>query len=230
MIIAIDGPAGSGKSSVAKIVARRLHFQHIDTGAMYRAVAWKGQQLGIDLENADRVAELAANLTIELIPGAEGQKILVDGQDVTPLLKCEAVGMGAALVAAQGRVREILVAKQREIGRNRDVVMDGRDIGTVVFPGADKKFYLDADPRERGRRRYEELRAGSADVDLESIIQQVRKRDHEDKNREVSPLRQAADAVLVDTTHLDIESVVAEIIRQIDQHPLRQNAGGAPGA
>jgi len=230
MIIAIDGPAGSGKSSVAKIVARRLHFQHIDTGAMYRAVAWKGQQLGIDLENAERVAELAANLAIELIPGAEGQKILVDGQDVTPRLKCEAVGMGAALVAAQGRVREILVAKQREIGRNRDVVMDGRDIGTVVFPGADKKFYLDADPRERGRRRYEELRAGSADVDLESIIQQVRKRDHEDKNREVSPLRQAADAVLVDTTHLDIESVVAEIIRQIDQHPLRRSAGGAPGA
>jgi len=215
MIIAIDGPAGSGKSSVAKMVARRLCFQHIDTGAMYRAVAWKGQRLGIDLGDADRVAELAENLAIELIPGAEGQKILVDGQEVTSQLKSEAVGMGAALVASQSRVREILVAKQREIGKNGGVVMDGRDIGTVVFPDADKKFYLDADPRERGRRRYEELKLSHPEVDLESIIQQVRERDFEDKNREVSPLRQAADAILVNTTHLDIEGVVEKIMREV---------------
>ena len=213
MIIAIDGPAGSGKSSVAKMIAHRLGFQHIDTGAMYRAVAWKGQQTGIDLSDPDAVARMAEATDIELIPGGGGQRILVDGQDVTAQLKTEAVGRGAATVASQARVREILVAKQRDIGKNGGVVMDGRDIGTVVFPGADKKFFLDADPRERGRRRFEELKASNPEVDLESIIDQVRERDFEDKNRAVSPLKQAADAIRLDTTHLAIEDVVEKILR-----------------
>jgi cytidylate kinase len=216
MIIAIDGPAGSGKSSVAKMIALRLRFKHIDTGAMYRAVAWKAGELGLNLADPDAVAAMAEKLDIKLFPGETGQKILVDGEDVTARLKTEAVGKGAATVAAQARVREILVAKQRAIGKNGGVVMDGRDIGTVVFPEADRKFFLDADPRERGRRRYEELKAANnPGVDLEAIIRQVIERDQEDRNRAVSPLKQADDAVLVDTTHLAIEDVVQRMIDMI---------------
>ncbi len=216
MIIAIDGPAGSGKSSVAKMIALKLRYQHIDTGAMYRAVAWKAGELGLDLADPDAVAAMAEKLDIKLFPGEAGQKILVDGEDVTARLKTEAVGKGAATVAAQARVREILVAKQRAIGKNGGVVMDGRDIGTVVFPEAERKFFLDADPRERGRRRYEELKAANnPGVDLEAIIKQVIERDQEDRNRAVSPLKRADDAVLVDTTHLAIEDVVQRMIDMI---------------
>jgi len=217
MIIAIDGPAGSGKSSVAKMIALRLRFKHIDTGAMYRAVAWKAGEMGLDLADADAVQAMAGKLDIKLLPGEAGQRILVDGEDVTARLKTEAVGKGAATVAAQARVREILVAKQRDIGKNGGVVMDGRDIGTVVFPQADRKFFLDADPRERGRRRYEELKAAHPRIDLEAVIQQVVERDREDRNRAVSPLKQADDAVLMDTTHLAIEEVVQKMIDIIER-------------
>ena len=141
MIIAIDGPAGSGKSTVAKLVAKQLNYRYIDTGAMYRAVAWTAQKKGMSLVDEPAMAKIAESLNIEFVPGAEGQAVLVDGENATTLLKNETVGRGAATVAAQKFVREVLVARQRQICEADNVVMDGRDIGTVVFPQADKNFF-----------------------------------------------------------------------------------------
>ncbi|MBI4388576.1 MAG: (d)CMP kinase [Nitrospinae bacterium] len=219
MIIAIDGPAGSGKSTVARQVAAKLNFQYIETGSMYRAVAWKARQRGIDLGDQERVAEVARRLDLEFVPRPEGQVLLVDGENASPVLKDEDVGRGAAVVAAYKEVRDIMTAKQREIGRSGNVVMDGRDIGTIVFPEADRKFFLDADPAERGRRRYLELKGKNQEVDLDVVVEQVKQRDHEDRNRPIAPLKPAPDAILVDTTHLRIEEVVDEVARRIQAAP-----------
>ena len=216
MIIAIDGPAGSGKSTVAKLVARRLNYRYIDTGAMYRAVAWTAQQKGLSLVDELAMARIAENLNIEFIPDAEGQAVLVEGENATALLKNETVGRGAATVAAQKFVREVLVARQRQIGKTGNMVMDGRDIGTVVFPEADKKFFFVADAEERGRRRYEELKSKNPGLDLKSIIEEIRQRDHEDRNRKISPLVKAGDALEVDTTRLSIEEVTDHVFKNIN--------------
>ena len=215
MIIAIDGPAGSGKSTVARIIASKLRIIHIESGAMYRAVAWKSLRQGVDWNDIASVAKVTENIQINFVPGDNGQAIIVDGTEVTGLLKDENISRGAAVVAAQPRVREVLTQKQRELGSNGNLVMDGRDIGTVVFPQAEKKFFLDADPAERGRRRYLELKAKNQDVEQEAIIDQVKKRDMEDRNRPISPLKAAEDASLLDTTYLKIEEVVEEVMRQI---------------
>lgn len=216
MIIAIDGPAGSGKSTVAKLVAKRLNYRYIDTGAMYRAVAWTAQQKGIDLADEPAMARIAKSLDIEFVPGDEGQTVLVDGENATALLKNETVGRGAATVAAQEFVREALVARQRQIGKSGNMVMDGRDIGTVVFPQADRKFFFVADAEERGRRRYEELKSKNPDLDLKTIIEEIRQRDHEDQNRKFSPLVKADDALEVDTTRLSIEEVTEHVFENIN--------------
>ena len=216
MIIAIDGPAGSGKSTVAKLVAKRLNYRYIDTGAMYRAVAWIAQKKGMGLADETAMAEIAGSLKIEFIPGADRQSVLVDGENATAHLKNETVGKRAAMVAAQKSVREILVAKQRQIGKAGNVVMDGRDIGTVVFPQADKKFFFIADADERGRRRYEELKSKNPNLDLKIIIEEIRQRDHEDRNREISPLVMAEDALEVDTTRLSIEEVTDQVLKNIN--------------
>jgi cytidylate kinase len=157
MIIAIDGPAGSGKSTVARIVAEKLNFRYIDTGSMYRSVAWKSLQKKTTLKNEAAVADIASKIKIELIPDEDGQLVFVDGKNITDQLKVEEISRGAAIVAAQPLIREIMTNKQRKLGAHGKVVMDGRDIGTVVFPQADKKFFLDADSKERGRRRFAEL-------------------------------------------------------------------------
>ena len=216
MIIAIDGPAGSGKSTIAKLVAKRLNYRYIDTGAMYRAVAWTAQKKGLSLTDETAMAELARSLTIEFVPGADGQSVLVDGENATTHLKNETVGKGAATVAAQKSVREVLVARQRQIGETGNVVMDGRDIGTVVFPQANKKFFFVADAEERGRRRYEELKSKNPDLDLKIIIEEIRQRDHEDCNRKISPLVRAEDALEVDTTRLSIEEVTDHVLKNIN--------------
>lgn len=220
MIVAIDGPAGSGKSTVARMIARRLKFRYIETGSMYRAVAWKANQLGLDPTNREETAVVAANLNIEFQPAEDGsQRVFVEGKELTRDLKNETVGRMAAVVAANPEVREILVSKQREMGKKHDVVMDGRDIGTVVFPDAQKKFYLDADPVERARRRYDEMKAANANLDFDQIVEQVRQRDHEDKTRAASPLKAADDAVWIDTTSLSIEDVVEKMVRVIESSP-----------
>jgi len=217
MIIAIDGPAGSGKSTVAKIVADKLNFRYIDTGSMYRSVAWKSLQKDAALKDEDAVADIASKVKIELIPGKSGQLVFVDGKNITDQLKVEEISRGAAIVAAQPMIRKIMTIKQRKLGRQGKVVMDGRDIGTVIFPKADKKFFLDADPKERGRRRYFELKEKKQvnNADLPKIIEQVVQRDYEDRSRKIAPLKQAKDAMLIDTTHLSIDQVVEEIIKVI---------------
>ena len=221
MIIAIDGPAGSGKSTIAKIVAEKLRFRYIDTGSMYRSVAWKSLQKKITLGDEDAVANIARETKIELVPRENGQSVFIDGEDITSQLKEETISRGAAIVAAQPAIREIMTAKQRELGKQGEVVMDGRDIGTVVFPQADKKFFMDADPEERGRRRFTELKDKKqiANADLATIIEQVKQRDHEDRNRKIAPLKKAEDAILIDTTHLSIDEVVEQIMRTINSGP-----------
>jgi cytidylate kinase len=214
MIIAIDGPAGSGKSTVARKVAEKLRFRYIETGSMYRAVAWKSMAMGIDLGDREKVADVGRKLGLEFVRAQEGQILLVDGENVSQQLKAETVSRGAAIVATYQEIRDIMTAKQREIGRSGDVVMDGRDIGTIVFPQAEKKFFLDADPEERGKRRYLELKAKNQDVDLTQIIEQVKQRDFEDRNRAIAPLRPAPDAIKVDTTNLKIEEVVDKVVRE----------------
>ena len=217
MIIAIDGPAGSGKSTVARIVAVKLNFRYIDTGSMYRSVAWKSLQKKTVLKNEAAVADIASKIKIELIPDKDGQLVFVDGKNITDQLKVEEISRGAAIVAAQPLIREIMTNKQRKLGEHGKVVMDGRDIGTVVFPQADKKFFLDADSKERGRRRFAELeeKNQAKNTDLSTIIKQIVQRDHEDRNRKIAPLKQAKDAMLIDTTHLSIDQVVEEIIKII---------------
>ena len=218
MVIAIDGPAGSGKSTVAKIVAEKLRFRYIDTGSMYRAVAWKSLLKNVDLSNKEMVAEIAHNVEIDLVPEEGGQSVFVDGENATNQLKREKISRAAAVVAAQPMIREIMTKKQRELGNREDVVMDGRDIGTVVFPQAEKKFFLDAEPKERGRRRFDELKTKNqeANLDLATIIEQVKQRDYEDRTRKIAPLRQADDAISIDTTHLDISQVVDQIMKEIE--------------
>ena len=217
MIIAIDGPAGSGKSTVAKIVAEKLNFRYIDTGSMYRSVAWKSLEKNTALRDEDAVADIASKVKIELVPGKDGQLVFVDGENITDQLKVEEISRGAAIVAAQPMIREIMTTKQRKLGKQGKVVMDGRDIGTVVFPQADKKFFLDADPKERGRRRFIELKEKDQveNTDLSTIIAQIVQRDHEDRSRKIAPLKQAKDAMLIDTTHLSVDQVAEEIIKII---------------
>ena len=217
MIIAIDGPAGSGKSTVAKIVAEKLNFRYIDTGSMYRSVAWKSLEKNTALRDEDAVADIASKVKIELVPGKDGQLVFVDGKNITDQLKVEEISRGAAIVAAQPMIREIMTTKQRKLGKQGKVVMDGRDIGTVVFPQADKKFFLDADPKERGRRRFVELKEKGQvkNTDLSTIIAQIVQRDHEDRSRKIAPLKQAKDAMLIDTTHLSVDQVAKEIIKII---------------
>ena len=221
MIIAIDGPAGSGKSTVAKIVAEKLDFRYIDTGSMYRSVAWKSLQKNTTLGDEEAVADIAFKTKIDLVPSQDGQLVFVDGEDITTQLKMEEISRGAAIVAAQPIIRQIMTTKQRKLGKQGKVVMDGRDIGTVVFPQADKKFFLDADPKERGRRRFAELKEKkqAANTDLPTIIEQVIQRENEDRNRKIAPLKQAKDANLIDTTHLSVDQVVKKIIKTINPDP-----------
>ncbi|MFQ5673044.1 MAG: (d)CMP kinase [Nitrospinales bacterium] len=215
MIIAIDGPAGSGKSTIAKTIAEKLAFRYINSGAMYRAVAWTAQNNGMDLNDREQVARVAAELDIEFVPHPDGQKVMVNGNDVTQILKSEVVGKGAAVVASQPKVREIMTALQRHMGHEGKIVMEGRDIGTVVFPHADIKFYFDADPVERGKRRYHELRAKQQQVNLEKIVAQIKQRDYEDAHRKIAPLIRAKDAIYLDTTHLTIDEVVDKVVEHI---------------
>ncbi len=215
MIIAIDGPAGSGKSTVARLIAKRLNFKYIETGSMYRAVAWKVQQSGIDPQDEEKIAEVARTIAIEFQPGPDRQKVMVDGQDLTPVLQTETIGRLAAIVAANKAVREVMVAQQQNMGRNGNVVMDGRDIGTVVFPDAEKKFFMVADQKERAHRRHQEIKANQPEITFEKILEQLQQRDFEDENRKVSPLIPAADSIRLDTTGMNIEGVVAQMIEKI---------------
>lgn len=215
LIIAIDGPSGAGKGTVSRAVAQRLNYRHIDTGAMYRAVAWKAVQERIDLANKDAVAELAARVRIDVRDGA----ISVDGHDIREAIRTPEIDAAAAAVARQPRVREVLIAQQREMGAGGGVVMEGRDIGTVVFPQADVKIYLDASPEERARRRAHDPQhsAGRGTAAVQEVASALAARDRSDQTRAASPLTLAAGAVPIDTTGVPIDDVVARVLDLVDR-------------
>jgi len=220
-IIAIDGPSASGKSSVGHLLAKRLGYRFLDTGAMYRALAWLALQRHISLEDEEALASLAAKTKIELSPPTvtDGRlySVFVDGQDVTWQIREPAVDSTVSLVAKHPKVREAMVEKQRRMAGDGNIVVEGRDIGTVVFPQADLKVYLMASAVERGHRRYRQLGERGEPVEYEAIMRDLRRRDDIDSQREASPLRPAEDARIVPTDKLDVEGVVDEIMRLVEE-------------
>jgi len=214
-IVAIDGPVGAGKSTVARVVAQRLRLRYVDTGAMYRSVAWAALQRRISLSDEQAVTALAKSLRIDFVTDPIGQHVLVDGVDVTEAIRTPQVSDGASIVSVYPGVREAMVTIQRRLGVEGGVVMEGRDIGTVVFPDAEIKVFLDASLDERARRRFEELKARGADVDLESVRKAEEERDRRDRTRNHSPLRAAPDAVVIDSTGIPADEVVARIVQLV---------------
>jgi cytidylate kinase len=208
-VVAIDGPAGAGKSTIAKRVAARLGFTYIDSGAMYRAVALWALRQKVDPGDMHRMEQLAIAAEIELSPG----RIRLNGEDVTDAIRTPEVSGGASKVAVIPGVRRALVAKQRLMGERSSVVMEGRDIGTVVFPDADVKVFLDADPRERVRRRLGDVRAGGEEIPEGALAAQMKERDQRDSTRADGPLAQAPDAAYLDSTSLTVEEVEEAILK-----------------
>lgn len=216
IVVAIDGPAGAGKSTVARKVARRLSLLYIDSGAMYRAVAWKALDEGIDLSDAEAVTATAASMKIELTSAAETTGVFVDGEEITGFIRTPEVTDASSRISAISAVREILVRQQQAMGRETGVVMEGRDIGTVVFPETPYKFYLDASVRERARRRQGDLEQAGYDVDFERLEREVAARDERDSTRSASPLMKVEDAAIIDTTGMSIEEVVDAIAERVE--------------
>ena len=219
--IAIDGPAASGKSTVGELLARRLGYLYFDTGVMYRAVTWAALDRGIAIEDEAAVAALAGELHIDVAPPTAGDRrqytILADGVDITWEIRTPAVNANVSPVSAYPGVRREMVRQQRRVAQGGRVVMVGRDIGTVVLPDADLKIYLDASVEERARRRWVEERERGEYSDYEVVLASMRRRDRIDSSREASPLRAAEDAVVLDTTALDIEGVMAEVACLIEE-------------
>ncbi len=212
LVIAVDGPVGAGKSTAARRLAQALGYVYIDSGAMYRALGWKAVQCDVDLRDEARLADLAAGTDIQVVAGPEGHRITVDGLDVTGRLRTPAMDEASSLVSTCPAVRTRMVALQRAMAQDGGVVMDGRDIGTVVFPGADVKFYLDADLDVRVARHLEDLRRTDPAANLEVVRAEVARRDLRDQGRETSPLRVAEDAIRIDTTSLDAEEVLRAML------------------
>ncbi|MEK6700184.1 MAG: (d)CMP kinase [Nitrospirota bacterium] len=217
LVIAIDGPSGAGKSTVARRLAKRLGYTYIDTGAMYRAIGWKAKQEGIDPANETALAGLCGRIQVLLTNDADDPRIAVDGIDVSEAIRTPEMGMTASAVSKSPAVRARLLSLQRDLGARGGVVMDGRDIGTVVFPDADVKFYLDASPEERGRRRYRELSAKGMAVDLDRITRELRERDLQDSGRAIAPLKRAEDALLIDSSDREIDEVVEAMLANVMQ-------------
>jgi cytidylate kinase len=212
LIIAIDGPVGSGKSTVARTVARLLGYSYLDSGAMYRAVAWKALREGVLLDSPASLVVLAEHMRIDLAQEDGRLRVRVDGADVTEAIRSADVARAASQVALVPEVRAVLVDQQRQAGQGGGVVMEGRDIGTVVFPDADLKIFLDASPEVRAERRRREYLAAGNSVEPAAMLEQVRERDRRDRERATSPLRRAADAVLVDNTAMDAEETARLIV------------------
>lgn len=209
MVIAVDGPAGAGKSTVAKRLARDLGFTYLDTGAMYRALTLKALERGIDFNDAGLLAEMASATSVDLKYSADSPlKVLLDGRDVSAEIRQPRITRVVSDLAKVKKVRQILVEIQRKLGRSRDSILDGRDIGTYVFPDAELKFYIDAEFDERVKRRYLELKDSNPGLKMEDVAKDLCNRDNIDSSRDFAPLRRAPDAVYIDTTGIGIEDVV----------------------
>ena len=228
MIIAIDGPSGAGKSTLGKMLAKELSLLYLDTGAMYRAVGLAVLESGVDFEDAERIIDIAGRAKIELAGEPDALQIFLDGRDVTREIRTNEVGQAASRVSTISEVRRILVDHQREIGSRapQGCVLDGRDIGTVVFPNADVKFFLTATPEARARRRYEEDLARGLGVTYEKTFEEIRQRDERDVSRADSPLSIAEDAVVIDTSELNLGEVFEEMLEIVGS--LRESALSNP--
>jgi CMP/dCMP kinase len=220
LIIAIDGPVGSGKSTVARRVAELMGYTYLDTGAMYRAVALKALRTGVGFHDAEALEAMARATRIDLIGGEDGHRVLLDGADVSVEIRTAEVAQAASKAAAVAGVRHVLVAEQRRAGERGGVVMEGRDVGTVIFPNAGLKIYLDASVEARAERRWREHQAKGDALTLEEVIIEVRERDRRDITRETSPLMRAADAVLVDNTAMEADET-ARLVAML----ARENGG-----
>ena len=214
--IAIDGPAGAGKSTIAKALAKELGYYYVDTGAIYRTVAYFLDLLGISPKDTDGVERYIDELTVEIEYDEEGvQHMLMNGMDVTGEIRTQDISQKASLVSAQPVVREMLLDMQRDVARKHNVIMDGRDIGTVVLPKADVKIFLTATAEVRAKRRCDELNARGLKSDYAKVLKEIEQRDYQDTHRPIAPLKQARDSVKLDTTNLDIAGVLAEMKRII---------------
>jgi len=216
-IITIDGPAGAGKSTVAKKLAKALQLSYLDTGAMYRALTLKALGESINLDDEHKLVALAQDTQIDLEDALDGVRVLVDGVDVSERIRSVEVTNNTSKVASIPGVREIMVRWQREIGHKRSVVIEGRDTGTIVFPDATYKFYMDADLIERARRRVLELKEKGTVVDEEMLIKQIRERDNMDMYREAGPLKKAEDAIVIDSTNLSIDETVVQMLQIVNK-------------
>jgi cytidylate kinase len=212
LVVTIDGPAGAGKSTVAKTLARRLGYSLLDTGAIYRAVALAAQRAGVPWEDAARLAVVARDLAIEFKFLGETNSVFVAGEDVSSAIRTPEISQGASQVSAHGPVRAALLDLQRRLGEGGGVVVEGRDTGTVVFPHANAKFFLSATDEERARRRVEDLRLAGKMVELGETLREIRERDHRDSNRDHAPMRAADDAVIIDSSSMSVAEVVDQMV------------------
>jgi CMP/dCMP kinase len=219
-IVTIDGPAGVGKSTVSRKVAAAIGFTYLDTGAMYRAVGWYLEHHGVNLKEQKEISKVLKNINLEFVPATNESSdvgVFIDGKDVSGIIRTPEMAMTASRVSALPVVREILTDIQRECGKKGGVVAEGRDIGTIVFPDAAYKFFLDARPEERARRRVEQLQKNGVTANLDQILLLTLERDRNDRNRSVAPLKQAVDAIRIDTTKISLETVVSIILEAITQ-------------
>ena len=221
-IITIDGPSGSGKGTIAGLLANQLGWNLLDSGALYRLLAFAARNHGVDLTNEEALKLLAAHLDVQFIVAAQGQgqRIILEGEEVTEAIRNEGIGAGASQVASLPAVREALLQRQRAFQEMPGLVADGRDMGTVVFPDAPLKIFLTASAEERARRRYLQLKAKGDDVNLASLLEEIRARDERDTQRAVAPLKPAADAIQLDSTELSIEQVMERILSEVANRDL----------
>ena len=221
-VITIDGPSGSGKGTVAGLLAKQLGWNLLDSGALYRLLAFAAGNHGVDLTNEEAMKLLAAHLDVQFIAAGDGhaQRIILEGEEVTDLIRNEQVGAGASLVASLPAVRDALLQRQQAFQEMPGLVADGRDMGTVVFPNAPLKVFLTASAEERARRRYLQLKAKGDDVNLASLLDEIQARDERDTQRAVAPLKPAADAIQLDSTELSIEQVLERILSEVANRDL----------